>query len=120
VIPAGVRIFVGIEPVGYAARLRSPGATRARAPRPIGTKTLEQRETQQKLDANVFRRVVLGLPVGSANHAPELHQPDDAARRNHAGSTSASNALSTAGSNPAAKRSRRPLPNSISQRLEAA
>jgi hypothetical protein len=41
-------------------------------------KTLEQRETQEKLDANVFRRVVLGLPVGSADHAPELHQPDDA------------------------------------------
>ncbi len=42
------------------------------------SKTLEQRETQEKLDANVFRRVVLGLPVGSADHAPELHQPDDA------------------------------------------
>lgn len=42
------------------------------------SKTLEQRETQEKLDANVFRRVVLGLPVGSTNHAPELHQPDDA------------------------------------------
>jgi transposase len=42
------------------------------------SKTLEQRETQQKLDANVFRRVVLGLPVGSADHAPDLHQPDDA------------------------------------------
>jgi transposase len=41
-------------------------------------KTLEQRETQEKLDANVFRRVVLGLPVGAADHAPELHQPDDA------------------------------------------
>ena len=41
-------------------------------------KTLEQRETQEKLDANVFRRVVLGLPVASADHAPELHQPDDA------------------------------------------
>jgi len=39
------------------------------------SKTLEQRETQEKLDANVFRRVVLGLPVGSADHAPELHQP---------------------------------------------
>jgi transposase len=42
------------------------------------SKTLEQGETQEKLDANVFRRVVLGLPVGSADHAPELHQPDDA------------------------------------------
>jgi hypothetical protein len=31
-----------------------------------------KRETQQKFDANVFR-VVLGLPVGSANHAAELH-----------------------------------------------
>jgi transposase len=41
------------------------------------SKTLEQRETQQTLDANVFRRVVLGLPVGSANHAPELHPPDE-------------------------------------------
>ncbi len=40
-------------------------------------KTLEQRETQQKLDANVFRRVALGLPAGSANHVPELHPPDD-------------------------------------------
>ena len=42
--------------------------------------TLEQRETQQTLDANVFRRVVLGLPVGSANRPPELpRQPAHAA-----------------------------------------
>jgi transposase len=71
-----------IEPLGYMRDLLCllPRWPRHRvldlAPA-YWSKTLEQRETQQKLDANVFRRVVLGLPVGSANHAPELHQPDD-------------------------------------------
>jgi transposase len=72
-----------IEPLGYLRDLLCllPSWPRHRvlelAPA-YWSKTLEQRETQQKLDANVFRRVVLGLPVGSANHAPELHSPGEA------------------------------------------
>ena len=38
-------------------------------------KTLEQRETQEKLDANVFRRVVLGLPGGASHRSAELNRP---------------------------------------------
>ena len=34
--------------------------------------TLEKRETQQALDANVLRRVVLGLPGGASHRPPEL------------------------------------------------
>jgi len=37
-------------------------------------KTLEQRDTRQALEANVLRRVVLGLP-GGISHRPE-HLPD--------------------------------------------
>jgi len=33
-------------------------------------KTLEQRDTQQALEANVLRRVILGLPAG-VSHRPE-------------------------------------------------
>ena len=36
--------------------------------------TLKQREAQQALDANVFRRVVLGLP-GGVDRPEELQQP---------------------------------------------
>ena len=51
----------------------------ARAPWSSATCETERLpHVQEKLDANVFRRVVLGLPVGSADHAPELHPPDDA------------------------------------------
>lgn len=34
--------------------------------------TLEKREAQQALDANVLRRVVLGLPGGASHRPPEL------------------------------------------------
>ena len=34
--------------------------------------TLEKRETQQTLDANILRRVVLGLPGGASHRKPEL------------------------------------------------
>jgi transposase len=72
-----------IEPLGYMRDLlcllpRWPRHRVLELAPAYWSKTLEQSETQQKLDANVFRRVVLGLPVGSATHAPELHQPDDA------------------------------------------
>lgn len=36
------------------------------------SQTLQKSEAQQAVDANVFRRVVLGLPVGSETHAREL------------------------------------------------
>jgi hypothetical protein len=34
--------------------------------------TFEKRETQEALDANVLRRVVLGLPVGASHRPSEL------------------------------------------------
>jgi transposase len=36
--------------------------------------TLEKREAQQILDANVLRRVVLGLPGGASHRPPELRR----------------------------------------------
>jgi transposase len=70
-----------IEPLGYMRDLlcllpRWPRHRILELAPAYWSKALEQRETQQALDANVFRRVVLGLPVGSPNHAPELHPPD--------------------------------------------
>ncbi len=40
--------------------------------------TLEKREAQQALDANVLRRVVLGLSGGAAHRPTELQQPSAA------------------------------------------
>jgi hypothetical protein len=42
--------------------------------------TLQKRETQQNLDANVLRPVVLGLPGGASHRPPELARQPAAVR----------------------------------------
>lgn len=39
------------------------------------SKTLEQEQAQKVLDANIFRRAALGLPLQRDRHATQLHQP---------------------------------------------
>lgn len=42
-------------------------------------KTLQEEQAQKTLDANVFRRVSLGLPLRGDHHARQLHRPDQPA-----------------------------------------
>ncbi|HUR21900.1 MAG TPA: hypothetical protein VMZ90_13885 [Vicinamibacterales bacterium] len=75
-----------IEPLGY---LRDLFCLLPRWPHhrvlelaPVNwSKTLQQREAQETLDANVLRRVVLGLS-GVAPHGPQALQPQAPAVRN--------------------------------------
>lgn len=68
----------GIEPLGY---IRDLLCLLPRWPRPRvlelaplhWRQTLKEREAQQALDANVFRRVALGLSA-AGGHAQELHE----------------------------------------------
>ena len=69
-----------IEPLGY---MRDLFCLLPRWPRhrvlelaPVNwSKTLEQRQAQEALDANVLRRVVLGLSGMAAHRPPDLQQP---------------------------------------------
>jgi transposase len=69
-----------IEPLGYIRDLlcllpRWPRSRVLELAPAHWRKTLEQREAQQALDGNIFRRLVLGLSGHAVHRPPELPEP---------------------------------------------